>query len=155
MSLRLTLLNTGRNTARKTYLKKGSITTTNNRVSHRGGASSLIWGFFLNPTSWKLVCPTAHSPPLENEVPLNWKTRPPPSHWNVKHPSMKWFLEKAQIVTENLAKILQKYVWRSSFLVNLQVCWLIAGNFIIKWIPSQAFFDSILSPLPCFPHVLT
>ena len=71
-----------------------------------------------------------------------WKH--PPLHWNVKHPSMKWFLEKAQQrITQNLAKILEKYVWRSSFLVvNLQACRL------IKWTPSHVFFDNILSP----PH---
>ena len=33
----------------------------------------------------------------------------------------------------------------SSFLVNLEACRLIAGNFFIKWTPSQVFFDSILS----------
>ena len=27
---------------------------------------------------------------------LHLKNTLPPSHWNVKHPSMKWFLEKAQ-----------------------------------------------------------
>ena len=36
-------------------------------------------------------------------------------------------------------------MWRSSFLVNLQACRLIAGNFTIKWTPSQVFFDNILS----------
>ena len=36
-------------------------------------------------------------------------------------------------------------MWRSSFLVNLQACRLIAGNFTIKWTPPQVFFDSILS----------
>ena len=36
-------------------------------------------------------------------------------------------------------------MWRSSFLVNLQACRLIAGNFTIKWTPSQVFFDKILS----------
>ena len=38
----------------------------------------------------------------------------------------------------NLAKILKKYVW-SSFLVKLQACRFIAGNFN-KWTPSQVFF---------------
>ena len=39
---------------------------------------------------------TAHeaAPPLQNKaLPPIWKTKPP--HWNVKHPSIKWFLEKA------------------------------------------------------------
>ena len=34
----------------------------------------------------------------------------------------------------------------SSLLVNLQACRLIAGNFTMKWTPSQVFFGSILSP---------
>ena len=33
-------------------------------------------------------------PSLQNEAP-SWKANPS-THWNVKHPSMKWFLEKAQ-----------------------------------------------------------
>ena len=41
-------------------------------------------------------------------------------------------------------------MWRSLFLVNLQACRLIAGNFSIKWTPSQVFFDSVLSP-PMLP----
>ena len=54
-----------------------------------------------------------------------WKTTPPPPpQWNMKHPSMKWFLEKATI-NNNL-----KSCWRSSFLVNLEACRLIAGNLI-------------------------
>ena len=36
-------------------------------------------------------------------------------------------------------------MWRSSFLVNLEACRLIAGNFTIKWTPSKVFFDGILS----------
>ena len=52
---------------------------------------------------------------------------------------------KKQTITSNLAKILEKYVWRSSFLANLEACRLIASNFSIKWTPSQAVFDSILS----------
>ena len=43
-------------------------------------------------------------------------------------------------------------MWRSSFLVNLQSCRLIASNFAIKWTPSQVFFDSILSPPCSSPH---
>ena len=52
----------------------------------------------------------------------------------------------------------QKYlenVWRSSFLVNLQASRLIASNVTNRWTPSQAFFNSVLSPPPCFPHALT
>ena len=39
-------------------------------------------------------------------------------------------------------------MWRSSFLVNLQPCRLIVGNFTIKWTLPQLFFDSISSPPP-------
>ena len=38
-------------------------------------------------------------------------------------------------------------MWRSSFLVNLEACRLVAGNFTIKWTHSQVFFDSMLSSL--------
>ena len=54
-------------------------------------------------------------------------------------------------MTSNLAKIPEKYVWRSSFLANLEACRLIAGNFSIKWTPSQAVFGSILSSLHVSP----
>ena len=37
-------------------------------------------------------------------------------------------------------------MWRSSFLVNLQACRLVAGNFTNIWTPSQIFFSSILTP---------
>ena len=47
------------------------------------------------------------------------------------------------MITHNLAK----YVWGSSFLVHLQAFRLMAGNFTIKWTPSQVFLDSILSSL--------
>ena len=77
--------------------------------------------FFENPPR-KPMPPMGHLPPLKNNP-----------------------LEKAQIATSNLAKILEKYVWRSSFLANLEACRLIASNFSIKWTPSQAVFDSILS----------
>ena len=39
----------------------------------------------------------------------------------------------------------------SSFLVNLQACRLIAGNFTSIWAPSQIFFKSIPSPNPPNP----
>ena len=42
-------------------------------------------------------------------------------------------------------------MWRSSFLVNLQACRLIAGNFTNIWTPSQIFFNSILPPPPQSP----
>ena len=48
-------------------------------------------------TQWKPPHPTIFSnphPPLKNEAP-HLKNNPTP-HWNAKHPSMKWFLEKAQ-----------------------------------------------------------
>ena len=65
-----------------------------------------------------------------------------------KPPSRKRFPEKKQIITENLAKILEKYKWRSSFLINLQTCRLLAGNFTNIWTPSQIVFNSILTPKP-------
>ena len=79
-------------------------------------------GNFFLKTPRKPMPPMGHFPPLKNNP-----------------------LEKAQIATSNLAKILEKYVWRSSFLANLEACRLIASNFSIKWTPSQAVFDSILS----------
>ena len=120
------------------------------RVSDMGGRGGALrfFSFFKSPPdppppppiktdAPPMVC----TPHLKMKPPI-WKH--PPLHWNVKHPSMKWFLEKAQQrITQNLAKILEKYVWRSSFLVvNLQACRL------IKWTPSHVFFDNILSP----PH---
>ena len=42
-------------------------------------------------------------------------------------------------------------MWRSSFLVNLEGCRLIAGNFTIKWTTSQVLFNSILSSLHASP----
>ena len=46
--------------------------------------------------------PTKTNAPPTHGVPPNLKMNPHPSekqtlpHWNMKHPSMKWFLEKAQ-----------------------------------------------------------
>ena len=77
-------------------------------------------------------------PQLKNEFPP-LKREPP---------SMKWFLGKSQQITQNLAKILEKYAWRSLFLVNLQACRLIADNFTNKWTPSYVFFNSVLTPPP-------
>ena len=47
-----------------------------------------ILQFFLNPT-YQNRCPPPH---LKMKPPI-WKTNP---HWNIKHSSMKWFLEKEQ-----------------------------------------------------------
>ena len=58
-----------------------------------GGGVPPNYDFF-----WKLPhqnwCPPheAH-PSLKNEAPY---TKDKPPHWNMKYPSMKWFLEKAQ-----------------------------------------------------------
>ena len=56
------------------------------------GAPTLL-RFFLKPPIKPNALHGAH-PPLKNEVSPIWKTNPP--HWNVKHATMKWFLEKAQ-----------------------------------------------------------
>ena len=40
--------------------------------------------------------PIGCSPPLKNEAPSSENNLPPPHYWNMKHPSMKWFLEKAK-----------------------------------------------------------
>ena len=54
--------------------------------------------------------------------------------------SFEEFMEPYNTINNlNLAKIVEKYVWRSSFLVKLQVCRLKAVNFN-KWTPSQVFF---------------
>ena len=84
------------------------------------------------------------SPPI-------WKRTPPP----LKHetPFHEMIPRKSTINNNLQSKILEKDAWRSSFLVNLEACRLIACNFFIKWTPSQVFFDSILSSpnaLPCF-----
>ena len=47
-----------------------------------------------------------------------------------------------------VAKILEKYMWSSSFLVNLQACRLIADNFTNRWTRCEVFFNSVLS----LPH---
>ena len=49
-------------------------------------------------------------------------------------------------------QIIEKFVWRSSFLVNFQACRLIGCNFTDRWTPSQVFFNTVLS-LPCSTHV--
>ena len=68
----------------------------------------------------------------------------------MKPPSRKWFLERT--INNNL-KILEKYVWTSSFLVNLKACRFIASNFTDRWTLSWVFFNSILSPHMLFPCI--
>ena len=46
------------------------------------------------------------APPHKNETPPNWKANPP--HWEA--PFQETIPRKKQITTENLAKILEKYV---------------------------------------------
>ena len=109
------------------------------QYQHSGGAP-LILRFFSNPPSHQpKPMPPVGSPPLKNEAPPSEKQTAPIETWN----TLQWndSLEKN---TTNLAKILEKYVWRSSFLVNLEACRFIVGNFTIKWTPLQVFFDSIL-----------
>ena len=50
--------------------------------------------FFENPLIKTNASYGAHLP-LKNEAPPP-SEKQSPLHWNVKHPSMKWFLEKAQ-----------------------------------------------------------
>ena len=40
-------------------------------------------------------------------------------------------------------KILEKYVWKSLFLISLLACMLIAGNFK-EWTPSEVFFRDFI-----------
>ena len=54
-----------------------------------------------------------------------------------------------------LAKIPEKCLWGSSFLVNLQASRLMASNFTNKWTSSHVFFITILSLPPCSLHALT
>ena len=48
--------------------------------------------FFDPPSPIKTDAPHGVHPPHLKMKPGHLKT-PPPSHWNTKHPSMKWFLE--------------------------------------------------------------
>ena len=61
------------------------------RVSHSGGTGA--WGV-LPPILqfFSKIPPTKTDAP--HGVPPHLKMKSPP-HWNMKHPSMKWFLEKA------------------------------------------------------------
>ena len=86
--------------------------------------------------------------------PFIWKTTPPPpSPWpplKREAPFHEMNLTKSTINNlKSSKKYHQKYVWRSSVLITLQACRFIAGNFTIKWTPSQVFFNIILSPPPC------
>ena len=63
-----------------------------------GGHGPPIFWFFSKPLPPpKLMLPHGATPPppLKNEAPPP-SEKQPPTHWNMKHPSMKWFLEKAQ-----------------------------------------------------------
>ena len=66
----------------------------------------------------------------------------------------KCFWDSSTIINSLKSKILEKYIWRISFLVNLQACRLIASNLTNRWTLSQVFFNSVLSS-PCSPHILT
>ena len=117
--------------------------TNSYRVSHSGGDGGHLPPSydFVQKNPIKTDAPPWGAPPHLKKKPSHLKTPPPP--WTMKPPSRKRFLERT--INNNL-KILEKYVWRSSFLVNLQACRLIAGNFIIKWTPSQVFLNGILTP---------
>ena len=52
------------------------------------------YDFFRNPPS-KPMPPMVRTPHLKMSPAPHLKNTPPP-HWNVKQPSMKWFLKKAQ-----------------------------------------------------------
>ena len=79
------------------YQKK----TTLHRVSHGvegiEGCPPILRFFSRNPHPPKLMPPPHRVlPPLKNEAPSSENNPPPPHYWNMKHPSMKWFLEKAK-----------------------------------------------------------
>ena len=59
----------------------------------RGRAPPPSNDFFRKPPIKTDAPPHGAPSPLKNETP-HLKNKPP--HWNVKYPSMKWFLEKAQ-----------------------------------------------------------
>ena len=92
-------------------------------------------------------------PPTKTDE-LAWVPRPhlkmKPPIWKTNHPLkdetlFHEMIPRKSTIINNLKSLLKKYVWRSSFLVNLEACRLIAGNFTIRWTPSQVFFDKILS----------
>ena len=61
-----------------------------------GTPSKIKWKIHETPLPpIKINSPPMGTPPpvpLKNKVPPHLKNKPP--HWNMKHPSMKWFLEK-------------------------------------------------------------
>ena len=109
--------------------------------------SPSILRFFSNPHQNR--CPPWGIPPLlKMKTPPIWKTAP----FLLKHETpLHEMIPRKSAINNNVAKILEKYVWRSSYLVNLQACRLIVDNFTIKWTPSQVLFVSVLSPLHAPP----
>ena len=57
------------------------------------GVSPQTMIFFENSPIKPDAPPHEAHPSLKNEAPY---TKDKPPHWNMKYPSMKWFLEKAQ-----------------------------------------------------------
>ena len=60
---------------------------------HGRGCPPKLWFFLKTPPSKPMPPPHEAHPSLKNEAPY---TKDKPPHWNMKYPSMKWFLEKAQ-----------------------------------------------------------
>ena len=60
-----------------------------------GGGCPLSYDFLWSPPHQNWFPPLGCPPPpsLRNEAPPSEKQTP---HWNMKHPSLKWFLQKAQ-----------------------------------------------------------
>ena len=87
--------------------------TVSTRVPHsgvgvrHGGCPNHRKIFFETLSPIKIDAPPwGTSLPYKNEPPI-WKTNPHPPlpltpHWNMKHLSMKWFLEKSHTVNNNL-----------------------------------------------------
>ena len=145
--------------AHHTFLRWRQFLLSLCRVSHSGGATPHPTIFFNPPPPIKTDARHGVHPPFKNEAPHLKNKHPAPLKRET--PFHEMIPRKSTInYNLNLAKILEKCVWRSSFLVNLQACRIIAGNFTIKWTPSQVFFDRILSPPhapPMYwapPHVL-
>ena len=66
------------------------------RVTHSGGgwAPPYSTNFFWKKTPIKTDAPHEAPPQLNNDPPPQSEKQSP--HWNMKYPSMNWFLEKAQ-----------------------------------------------------------
>ena len=110
---------------------------------------STMTGFPPQPTIFFNPVPRGPPPPPQPPIffhPAPWGPPPPhliieplhvknnTHHWNMKPPSRKRFLEKTQkIKTQNLANTSKTCV-KKFFLVNLQACRIIAGNFPNWWI---------------------